>query len=290
MRRDNNIYIIILTYNSEGIIEQTLKAAKQISQNIFVVDSFSDDTTLSICKKYTKEIVQRKFTNYSDQRNWAMNNLQIPDDAWIFHLDADEILTPELILEINDEFNKNNTDKFVGYLIRRRVVFLGNEIRHGALYPNWHCRLFRKGVGRCEDRLYDQHFVVEGLTKKFKGYMLDVQSSSLSEWVVRHDKWSTLESQELADKKVDQNQKILNGKLFGTPIEQKRWIKDHIWTKIPLFIRPFVYFLYAYIIRFGFLDGRRGLIYNVLQAFWFRFLVDAKIYEIRLRKLGSNGE
>jgi glycosyltransferase involved in cell wall biosynthesis len=263
----------MLTFNSAKSIERTLRAARQVSDDIHAVDSFSTDNTVELLKTAGVATVQRAFVNYSNQRNWAIDNLTLRH-PWQMHIDADEELEPGLIALIRGlDLAATTAD---GFIVGRKIVFMGRELRHGAIARTWHHRIFRNGHGRCEARLYDQHFVGTGKTEVLRGYMLDHQEDTLSEWTSRHNRWSQLEAEEIvvpAPSKLEIAPNVL-----GNPIERKRASK--VWYyRGPMFLRSLSYFLYRYIVRLGFLDGPEGLIYHTLQGFWFRFLIDAKIYE-----------
>ncbi len=283
-----DISVIILTFNSEATIEKTIKSAMEVSKDIHIVDSFSSDRTLDIVGKYNANIVQHEYENYSAQRNWAIQNLDI-NNGWQLHLDADECLTSDLIAEID---SLSPPAPINGYMIARLVHFLGRPILHGGMYPIWHMRLFRSGYGRCEQRLYDQHFFVQGDTFKLKNPIVDDHRNSLTEWVARHNRWSDAEVEEIT--RSDQQHDI-ESRFLGNPIQKKRAYKN-LYYRIPLFLRAFLIFFYRYFIRLGFLDGREGLIFFTLQTFWFRFLVDAKLYEKKkkntnyLEKSSHDGE
>lgn len=270
------ISIIILSFNSEDTLAATLESAYRISDDIYVVDSFSTDKTLEIAKKFGVYLIQHEFINYGVQRNWAIDNLPIKN-PWEMHLDSDEMLSAELIKEITS-LASSIPDDVDGYFIPRKIRFMGRLIHHGGMYPIWHMRLFRHGKGRCENRKYDQHFYVQGKTVKLRNPMIDDHRMSLGEWVSRHNRWASAEVEEIANKC---NSTAIVGHLRGNAIEKKRFLKEGYYS-LPLFIRPFLLFIYRYIFRFGFLDGKEGLIFFVLQTFWFRFLVDAKLFARQL--------
>ncbi len=272
--------VIILTYNEEKNIEECLKSVYDWVDEIFIVDSGSTDKTLEIAKSYTDKIYQHPFKDYGKQRNWAQDNLPI-NKEWIFHLDADERVSSELSEELKGIFSRP-VDIADGFLVSRKTVFMGRWIKHGGHYPAYHLRIFRKDCGRCEDRIYDQHFYVNGKIKTLKKDIIDTVTSDLDNWVFRHNRWASLEAVETIQNKVyrrtHKNYKI-KPDIKGSPIEKKRWLRKKYYT-LPMFIRPFFYFIYRYFFRLGFLDGKEGLIFHFLQGFWFRFLVDAKIYEM----------
>lgn len=269
-----DISVIILTFNSELTIRNTLECARRVSDDIHIVDSYSTDHTLQIAESYGAQIVQHPFVHYGDQRNWTIDNLTFKHE-WQLHLDADEFLSPELIAEI-EKLKVASSDKVDGYYIPRLTRFMGRDIRHGGHYPTWHMRLFRTGAGRCESRKYDQHFILNGNAERIHAPMIDDNRMSLKEWTDRHNRWSDAEVQEILH---PTSEGVIQGKLRGgTPMQAKRALRS-LFLRVPLFARSFLFFSYRYFFRLGFLDGKPGLIYNVLQTFWYRFLIDAKLYE-----------
>lgn len=268
---------IILTFNSEAVLNETLDSVMAISDAIHVVDSFSTDGTLAIATRYGVAVVQHAFENYGAQRNWAIENLPIETD-WELHLDADERLTPELAAEIG-ALKRAPPAGIDGFYLPRLACFLGRPIRHGGMYPTWHLRLFRRGSGRCESRLYDQHFYVAGPTARLRHPMIDDQRHSLAEWTARHNRWAEAEVKEL---ELGARPGVISAQVTGTPVERKRACRRWYY-RAPLLLRPFLLFFYRYVLRLGFLDGKEGLIFFVLQTFWFRFLIDAKLYEAAVK-------
>ena len=266
--------VIILTFNSEDTLSATLNSARQISDEIFVVDSFSTDGTVEIARRLQASVVQHSFENYGAQRNWAIDNLPITR-AWQLHLDSDEKLDTQLIQAI---CALPEQSEHSGYFLPRYLRFLGRELRHGGMSPTWHLRLFRTGSGRCEDRKYDQHFLLKtGTSGRLPGAMIDDIRMPLSEWTARHNRWS---DGEVAELNAAETSGRVVPDLRGNPAEQKRFLRKQ-YDRMPLFVRPFALFIYRYFFRLGFLDGTEGMIFWVLQTFWFRFLVDAKIWEQR---------
>jgi glycosyltransferase involved in cell wall biosynthesis len=267
--------IVLLTFNSASIIRETLTQAKKVSQCVYVVDSYSTDETPAILSEFGCTVVQRPFLNYADQRNWAISQVE-PICDWQLHLDADEVLDEFAIGEINSLLS--GSPEFDAYMLRRRDYFMGKMLRFSGLNP-WHLRLFRSGVGRCEDRLYDQHFIGDGSSGRLKGYMHDKNAAGLSDWIASHNRWSDAEAAEaLAGRPT--TGKVLQPKLMGDPRERTRFVKK-IYYKLPGSLRSFGYFIYRYVFRLGFLDGRAGFYFAFFQALWFRMLVDAKISERR---------
>jgi len=285
----SGLTVIILTFNSEGSILEVLDSLKSLATHVLIVDSGSSDQTVQLVRERKCDLVSHPFENYAQQRNFAQEEaksryaLQATD--WVLHLDSDEVLSPELALSIEGALQRNDTSMY-GYLMRRLPYFMDQPIRFGHLNPNWHLRLFRIGHGECENRLYDQHFLVNGMTTKLQGLLLDKPKVNIERWTATHNRWSTAEAEEaysLFDSlQVSENKNTLPASLSGDLRMKKRWLKNNVWYRLPLFSRAFFFFFYSYFIRLGFLDGRVGLVYCVLQAFWFRFLVDAKIMEHQL--------
>jgi glycosyltransferase involved in cell wall biosynthesis len=267
--------VILLSFNSEDTLGATLTRARQVSDEIFVVDSFSSDGTVALAESFGARVVQHAFENYGAQRNWAIDNLPTTC-KWQLHLDADEVMDDELVAAIQALPEQT---EHAGYFVPRYVKFLGRVLRHGGMSPTWHLRLFLTGVGRCEDRKYDQHYMLTGpgTTGQLPGVMIDDIAMSISEWTARHNRWADGEVAEL-DAKNEAGRLVADPK--GNPAQRKRALREK-YNNLPLFVRPFLLFGYRYFVKLGFLDGTEGFIFWVLQTFWFRFLIDAKIWEKR---------
>jgi glycosyltransferase involved in cell wall biosynthesis len=269
--------VIFLAFNSAETLRASLAKAFAISDDVHVVDSFSNDDTVAIAAAAGASVVQHPFANYGAQRNWAIDSLPVKY-GWQLHLDADEAMDDELIRAIDLLPDEPPAE---GFLVARYLKFLGRILRHGGMSPTWHLRLFRAGAGRCEDREYDQHFyLLRGQAVELHGSMIDDIGMTLSDWTARHNRWSDSEVRELTSRLTAGR---VTGNLAGNPIEKKRYWRQK-YNNAPLFVRPFALFFYRYIVRLGFLDGTEGFIFWVLQTFWFRFLIDAKLYEQRQRR------
>ncbi|MGO8759780.1 MAG: glycosyltransferase family 2 protein [Terracidiphilus sp.] len=266
--------VILLSFNSADTLGATLSSALKVSDEIFVVDSYSSDGTVELARSLGATVIQHAFEHYGAQRNWAIDNLPITR-PWQLHLDADEWMDPRLvaaILALPDEPEPS------GYFVPRYLRFLGRVLRHGGMSPTWHLRLFRTGAGRCENRRYDQHFLVsEGTTAKLSGAIVDDVRMSLTEWTARHNRWADGEVAELESAETDGR---VEPDARGNPAQRKRFLRQKYY-RMPLFLRSLALFIYRYFFRLGLLDGTEGLIFWFLQSFWYRFLVDAKIWEKR---------
>ncbi|VTU35289.1 glycosyltransferase family 2 protein [Variovorax sp. PBL-E5] len=267
--------VVLLTFNSASIIRETVGAAKKVSPHVFAVDSHSLDGTPAILEELGCTVVQRPFVNYSDQRNWAIAQVE-KSYPWQLHLDADEVLDAQAVEEIGALLA--GTPRFDAYILRRRDYFMGKMLRHSGVNP-WHLRLFRSGQGRCEARLYDQHFISPARPGRIDGFMHDKNSAQLSDWIASHNRWSDAEAKEKLGPSALPDD-VLKPRLTGDARERTRFIKE-VYYKLPIGLRALSYFVYRYFFRLGFLDGKEGFYFAFFQALWFRMLIDAKMYEQR---------
>ena len=270
------ISVVILTFNAADTIGATLASVRGLSGDIHVVDSGSTDATLEIAAAAGAIITRHPFESYGAQRNWAIDTLPLAH-PWQLHLDADERVSDGLAAELRALFAGDGPPGgIVGYYVPRLVHFHGQPIRHGGMWPIHHMRLFRTGRGRCESRKYDQHFFVDGPSGKLANPMIDDIRLSLAEWTARHNRWADAEVDEIL---APSGSGVIQPGT-GDPVAEKRALRGR-YNRAPLFWRALGLFFYRYVLKRGFLDGRWGLIFFVLQTFWFRFLVDAKLHERR---------
>ena len=279
----NNITVIILTFNEEIHIERCIKSALQISDKIFVVDSYSNDKTIEILKTYHSiKTTQHRFEDYSKQRNWSQKNCPF-ETEWVLHLDAGEWLTNEFIKWVHNIF-PIESQKYAGFIFSRRVYFLDKWIKYGGMYPNYHLRLFKKVNGFCENKAYDQHFIVNGRIKKLPlgADMIDDNGTDIVDFIIKHTRWAEKEANEIVFETTIKGD--VSEKFTGNSIEQKRFLKNGVYYKFPIFLRSFLFFVYRYFFRLGFLDGKIGFIYHFFQCLWFRTTVDALIVKKKILK------
>ena len=269
-----SVAVIVLTFNSAGVIERTVRAAQRVSPLIICVDSGSTDGTIDILRGLGCEVHGRAFRHYADQRNWAIQTLG-NTYTWQLHLDADEVLDERAIAELRRALHDPGVH--AGFMLKRRTYFMGKPLRFAG-ENSWHLRLFRSGQGSCEDRLYDQHFVCSGPVARLHGLLHDVNAGSIGEWTARHNRWSELEVQELLRQHT--SAAVLPAQLSTDPRQRRRLYKG-VYYRLPAGWRALGYFLFRYVVQLGFLDGRAGFYYDFLQALWFRMLVDAKLAETR---------
>ena len=274
------VSVIVLACNEEANLPDCLASLDHLDCEVLVVDSGSTDSTRELARQAGAAVFEHPFETYGAQRNWSQNTLPLTAE-WGLHLDSDERLTPELVDEINSILLSPPAD-VDGFLFRKRTLFIGRWIRHGGHYPSYHLRLCRKDRGGCEERLYDQHYIVRGNVRRLQHDYLDVLTSDLSVWSARHLRWAELEAREIDD--GDKTGGRVEASLFGNAIERRRWLREGLYWRMPLFARAFFYWFYRYFVRLGFLDGKEGMIFHFLQGFWFRFLIDAKLFEMGKRQ------
>lgn len=275
-----DISCIILTYNEEIHIERCIKNIQEIAHTIFVVDSISSDKTVEIATKLGATVIQHEYINQAQQFQWAIENLPI-ESEWVIRLDADEYLSSALIDEIKQKIPLL-PKSITGCYLPRDVIFLGKNIKHGRISPPKILRLWRNGSVYMEQRWMDERLVlIKGSSIYLKNRFIDHNLNNLTWWTIKHNKYANREIVVEFTKQY--------GISSGTGSDQliKRNSKKSKYYRLPLFLRAFAYFFIRYFIFGGWLDGYPGLIWATLQAYWYRFLIDAKIYEMKC-SIGKN--
>lgn len=267
---------IILTYNEEKNIANAINSVKSITKRIVIVDSFSTDNTVQIANSLGAEVIKHEFITQAKQFIYALNTLKI-ETMWIMRLDADEIISKEAAIEIENICNDNIDTDINGIVVRFEVNFLGKALKHGGIYPFRKMIIYKKGKGYIEDRAMDEHIVLsEGKSVELNNDSYHRDYKNLSAWIDKHNKYSSRE----VDDYLNMAFKDYSGNL-NKSAKIKRYIKFGIYYKLPMSFRSKLYYIYRYYFKLGFLDGKEGKIFAFLQAYWYRFLVDAKIYEIK---------
>lgn len=271
---------VILTFNEEKHLARCIASVKDIATDIVLVDCFSTDFTLDIARSRGARVIQHEWLNYATQFNWALSQLDADTD-WVLRIDADEYLTPELIEEIKIRLADIDSE-IDGVYCGRRMTFQGRLIRHGGVFPIRVLRLFRYGRGQCENRWMDEHIKVAGPTVDFSGELIDDNLNTLTWWTEKHNNYASREAVDLLNLEYgfmphDSVAQLRGGSQAGF----KRWLKERVYARLPGGFRAFAYFFFRYVIRLGFLDGRAGTAFHFMQGFWYRYLVDAKVAEVR---------
>lgn len=290
-----DISVIILTYNEELHIRRCIENVRDLCTDVFVVDSFSTDKTRAIAEGLGAKAVQNRWEGlYARQFNWALAHLPIRT-KWVLRLDADEYLTDELKKEIRAKL-KGLPERVTGCVFPLRRVFLGRIIRRGM--PSIKLlRMFHYQKAVCEQRLMDEHIqLLEGSSITFEHEFADDNLNNLSWWSQKHIGYAIREAADLldveygflTDRAESRNSEELGDcqaeKKLGEQAARKR-VKKLRYARLPLFWRAFAYFMYRYIYKGGFLEGKEGFLWHFLQGWWYRTLVDAKIFEVRRKAM-----
>ena len=274
---DNNVGIILLVYNEEIHLKRCLDNLLLLTSNIYVVDSYSNDKTVDILNEYGINFVQNTFINHSNQLNFAIKNFPYKTN-YIIRIDSDELLSLELIQEIKTSKLLDSTSDISGFYIKRKVKFLNKTLNYGNINPIWLLRLWKIGKGVCDDKLMDEKIIVsEQNTAKLKNIIIDNNLNNLTWWTHKHNNYSNREALEILNNKYLITKNSFKGDYYS--IDFILFLLKSFYNKMPIFLRSFLLFFYSYFLKLGILDGIPGFIWNVLQVFWYRYLVDVKVYE-----------
>jgi len=260
--------VFILTYNEEIDIANCIESVLECD-DIILVDSYSTDKTIEIASKYSfVQIVKHTFESHGKQRTWMLKNIETKYN-WVYLLEADERFTPELFKECLEAIN---TDKYVGYYVPEKMMFLGKWIRYSSQYPRHQMRLFRKDKVYFTDFGHAEREVCLGETSYLKNpYPHYTCSKGLNRWLEKHNRYSTDEALETIKQKEARKDINWRDLFFGeTELIRRRALKD-LSLRIPF--RPFFRWIYMYFILRGFLDGKAGFAWCTLQAFYEYFIL-----------------
>jgi glycosyltransferase involved in cell wall biosynthesis len=265
------VAVIVLTLNEEANLEACLASVAGWTSELFVVDSGSTDRTLDIASRHGARVVTHPFESHVGQWEWALGALPVTA-PWILALDADQRVSDQLRTSIERVCGEPG-GSFAGFYVNRRQVFRGRWIRHGGYYPKYLLKLFGRGRGRPDPAdLVDHHFRVDGGVARLDGDLIEDNRNEMriADWIAKHNRYARLQAQEELTRLADDRDR---GRVFGHPDERVVWLKRR-WRRMPLYIRPFLYFGYRYVLRLGFLDGKEGLVFHFMPGLWYRLLVD----------------
>lgn len=276
----NDITAIILTKNEEVNIRRCIESLGDLADRIVVVDSGSTDDTVNIAKALGAEIYVHPFKHYADQFNWALDNTNI-DTTWVYRIDADEAMTDELRKEVALECQRHKNDDVNMFLMKHKLYFLGKYLKHGGVYPFIKVTIFKPAFARFEYRAMGEHVVAEsGTTITLKNDCLHFDCKDLSSFIDKHNQYATREVSDYFSRR----QAISDQAILYDQAEKTKKIRDGFYYKLPKFFRARLYYWYRYYILLGFLDGRPGKIYAYIQAYFYRYSIDAKIYEAEINR------
>jgi glycosyltransferase involved in cell wall biosynthesis len=242
---------VVITLNEEAHIRRCLESVAWADE-VVVVDACSHDKTVQIAREFTDRVIVRPWAGFTAQKNFA---LEQSAGEWILSLDADEEAAPELRPEI--VVTIADARACHGYAVRRQNMFLGRWIRHGGLYPDWQVRLFRRGRGRFATRAVHESVAVMGAVGHLRGHLVHRSYEGVSDFIERANRYSSLAAEQM----VGEGRRVRAGELL---------------------LRPLGRFLSMYVMKRGFLDGRRGLLLATLYAYYV-FMRSAKVWEVTRR-------
>ena len=266
--------VLIPTKNEERNLEECI-ASVAWADEIIVYDSHSTDDTIAIAEKAGAKIVKRVFDTFAVHKNWALDNVEFRN-PWVLLLDADERVTDLLAEEIKQAVKTQ--DGPVGYHIARKTVFCGTWMRHSGVYPDYNLRLIQAGHGRYEDRLVHEHMIVDGPAGYLKDHLLHDDDKGIERFFDRHNHYTSLEAVEIMRERLKPGGEKLGGNFFERGPQRRRALKNFAQRYLPF--RPMFLFIYMYILKAGFLDGRMRLRYCLLKMF-FEYQIVLKVKEMR---------
>lgn len=280
-----DITAIILTKDEEIHIERCVRSVQRICKEVLLVDSFSSDHTCEIAEWLGARVVQHPFENQAKQFNWAIDHVPITTE-WIWRVDADEILENSVVALAEQEIPALTGNKNVnGVYVNKKIVFMGRPLLHGGWYPAPQIKIVRRGFGRSEDKMMDEHLIVtSGETVNWDGDQTDWNLKPLDWWWEKHHGYAKREAlmQVMMAEQNDQENEV-KGKLFGTNAEWKRWMKN-LYGHCPRYLRAVVYFISRYFLMGGFLDGYAGWYWHTRQGLMYRWMVDREIGRLKSKK------
>lgn len=272
----DTLTVIVPTYNEEINLPKCLASIARVGAKVIVLDSGSTDKTAEIARSHGCELISGTWRTFSDKINWLLDQLPA-GTRWVMRVDADEVINHDLAEELEEKLDKT-PEHVSAFEVNRHYYFLGRWMKYGGMSPSWSVRVWRHGKARMEVRELDEHMVVDGDVARFnRGAVEDENLKGLSDWINKHNGYADSEVSQLLGHAVGRRDHLKGQRL------RRRYLKEEIYHRTPLFVRPVAYWIYRYLFHLGFLDGRAGFIYHTLHAFWYRLLIDAKLYERRLR-------
>ena len=273
------ISILIMTKDEEANIARCL-ASVTFSDDVVVLDSQSTDRTVEIAASHGARIVTRPFDDYASQRNYGLHEIPWRND-WVLMLDADEIVPPELAEEMHNTV-RNAPPALCLLRMRRKDFLFGTWIRGSGGYPSWFPRLARARRVWVE-RPINEEYCTDGDRGELRGHLHHVPfNKGMASWIEKHNRYSTMEAKLLVDGWSSAGDVRLRDLAAGDPLVRRRTLKRLVY-RLPG--RPLIIFLAGYVLRGGFLEGRAGLTFSLLRA-WYEFAIDVKVRELRRRLRG----
>ena len=273
-----DITVIVLSFNEAVHIDRCIGLIRDRVRRVIVVDSFSTDDTVERARAMGADVYQHEFVNQAQQLGWAISTIPI-DTAWTLRLDCDEYLDPEALDWLTQELPTLPATT-VGVEFRLKVVFQERHIRFGGYYSTELLRLWRTGSGSVEQRWMDERVIVSGATVLATGNLVDENLNSIGWWTTKHNRYATRHVIDFVMlRHVPAHRAATSGQLLSRRARMKRFLRNRVYARAPLFVRPLLYWFYRYFVLGGFLDGRQGLVWHFLHGFWYYMLIDTKVAE-----------
>ncbi len=275
------ITLILISYNEEIHLARCLSRIAPWMARIVVIDSFSTDATAAIADAHGAEVLQHKFKNHADQFRWGLEVAQ-PKTDWVMRIDCDEYFE-ESALDALSRLLPNLPPDVTGVNVRRKLIFREQWIRHGRYYPVILLRLWRNGAAEMEQRWMDEHMVLaRGRAVLLEGGdLVDHNLAGLDAWTAKHNRYATLAMVDAINRDYPLFAEDRRIEGAASAARRNRFLKNSVYGRAPLYLRALLLFVYRYVFRLGFLDGRIGFAFHVLHGLWVFMLIDAKIDEAR---------
>lgn len=279
--------VLVLTYNEEPNIRTCLSTVVGWADQVIVVDSGSSDRTVTICLELGVTVIAHPYLDHRTQIDWALRSVPWTYD-WLLLLDADNQVSERLKDDIRRILD-NDKGSMHGYYNPHHHYFRNHRVF--GLKQDW-LRLVRRSRASVDaSELVDFRIAVDGPTGALSGEIVESNQKELDIdfWIDKHQHFAA----RMAIEEILRRDGIvkwatsLRPSPFGNPDERMIWLKN-LWYRLPLVVRPLLFFIYRYILRGGFLGGWNGFIYHFLEALWFRIVVDLKISEYRTRMTHGN--
>lgn len=280
-----DVTAIVLACNEEANIEACLRSVEGFAKCVVVLDTKSADGTEAIARRLGAAVLRHEYVYYAQQFNWGIDNAGIAT-KWTLRLDADERFTPEVCARCEALLSEHAADDVNGVVMESDFFFLGRLMKHGGSKKR-KIMLFKTGKGRIEDRRRDAHTILsEGRALAIRERYLHFDHKDLTSYIERYNQYASRERDDYFD--------FTKGAAFDantdSQLRKLRKKKFRLYYRAPMFLRAWLWFVYNYYFRLGFLDGREGYLYHYFECYWYRFLVDAKIYEHTLTANAQGGK
>jgi glycosyltransferase involved in cell wall biosynthesis len=277
MQGGNQVSVFVVAGNEEINIRRCLESVVGWSDDVHVVDSDSTDRTVEIAREYTPLVVNHTYIDHASQLAWAFDNLPFMHD-WVLFLDADNIVTPELRAAI-DRMLRLDDGSINGYYLIHKECFRDRPVRG---MKKWWARLVRRGHAQIDNsELVDYGIKIDGRVGYIHAPIIEdnLKEKDIDFWIDKHQRFARRMAAEEVLRKRGLIKWSVEPRFFGTSDQHRVWLKNK-WMRMPLFIRPYFYWAYRYLLKGSFLDGRHGLAFTVIQVLWFRIVCDMKVQEI----------